>query len=675
MDTFLRLTIFGLATGSIYAVAASGLVLTYTTSGIFNFAHGAIAMMGAFMYWELRVNQGLPTPLALVLVLLVFGPLMGVLIERLLIRRLRGASLAATLVATVGLLAALIGISQAVWEPTTRVIRPFFDPEGFWFAGVFVSWHRLIILITAVVVALGLWLLLHRTRVGVGMRALVDDPDLLALSGLGPARASTLSWAIGASLATLAGVLISALLSLDAILLTLLVINAYAAAVVGRLRSIPLTFAGAMMLGLLQSYAVQYLPKLFAGDVFPDWLTGVYDGIPVIVLFAVLLLLPHARLSEASLVRRLVPVKVPSLRRSLIAGAVLVALAVFVSGQLSDLNLNRVGTGIALGIIVLSLVPLTGYGGQVALCQLTFAGLGAVCVDRWGEGGSPLGWLLAILIPAAVGALIALPALRLQGLYLALSTLAFAVLMDKMVFPTEDFFYIGTTTVDRLDLPVVSLESRRAWFVLLAVVYAALAALVLVLRRGPFGRQLIASRDSPAACATLGLGLTRTKFVVFSLSAAMAGLGGALYAGMKIGISAENFTMSAGLSILLLAVIGGIETTSGPLLAGLVFAGAEVIADDYPALEWLPTTGIAVVAIALAFHPDGVFIEGGRRLLQLVRPDRGGTQPIRLSLGWQDASAPVVSAPAVPPASDLVHARTGRASGEEEVAPDGAPRG
>jgi branched-chain amino acid transport system permease protein len=492
VDTFLRLTIFGLATGSIYAVAASGLVLTYTTSGIFNFAHGAIAMMGGFMYWELRVNRGLPTVVALALVLLAFGPLLGILIERVLIRRLRGASLAVTLVATVGLLAALIGVSQSVWEPTTRVIRPFFDPDGFGVAGVFVSWHRLIILITAVLVAVGLWALLHRTRVGIGMRALVDDPDLLALSGLGPDRASTLSWAIGASLATLAGVLISALLSLDAILLTLLVINAYAAAVVGRLRSLPLTFAGAMFLGLLQSYAVEYMPKLFADDVFPDWLTGVYDGIPVIVLFAVLLLLPHARLSETSLVRRLTPVKVPSPRTSLLAGAVLVAVAAVVSAQLSDLNLNRVGTGIALGIIVLSLVPLTGYGGQVALCQLTFAGLGVVCVDRWGEGGSPVGWVLAIAIPAGVGALIALPALRLQGLYLALSTLAFAVLMDKMVFPTESFFYIGTTTVDRLDLPFVSLESRRAWFVFLAVAYAALAVLVLALRRGPFGRQLIA---------------------------------------------------------------------------------------------------------------------------------------------------------------------------------------
>ena len=659
MDTLLRLTIFGLATGAIYAVAASGLVLTYATSGIFNFAHGALAMMSAFMYWELRFNRGLPTPVALVLVLLVFAPLMGVLIERLLIRRLRGASLAAQLVATVGLLAALIGISREVWEPTTRIISPFYDPEGFWVAGVFVSWHRAITLIAAVAVAIGLRLLLHHTRIGISMRGLVDDPDLLALSGMDPARASMFSWAIGASLAGLAGVLISALLSLDAVLLTLLLVNAYAAAVVGRLRSIPLTFAGAMLLGLLQSYAVQYVPKVFADDVLPDWLTGLYDGIPVLLLFVVLLLLPQARIATSSVVQRFRPVRVPSLQRSLVAGAVVVAAALVVSGMLSELDLKRIGSGIGIGIIVLSLVPLTGYGGQVSLCQLTFAGVGAVCVYKFGDNGSPLGWVLAILIPAAVGALIALPALRLQGLYLALSTLAFAVFMDKMVFPSENFFYIGTVRIDRLDLPGISLESNRAWFVVLAVAYALLAVLVLAIRRAPFGRQLIATRDSPAACATLGLGLTRTKFVVFSLSAGIAGLGGALYAGLKEGVTAQSFTMQAGLSILLLAIIGGIETSSGPLLAGLVFAWADVLADDYPALELLPTTGIAIVAIALAFHPDGVFIEGGRRIRRLVgRGEPAPVLPARLSLGWEGPAPP-------PPDSD---------GSSEEVPAHAAPR-
>ncbi|MGH9033788.1 MAG: branched-chain amino acid ABC transporter permease, partial [Acidimicrobiia bacterium] len=375
---------------------------------------------------------------------------------------------------------------------------------------------------------------------------------------------------------------------------------------------------------------------------------GLYDGIPVLMLFIVLLLLPQARIATSSIAQRFRPVRVPSLSRSLVAGALVVAAAFVVSGMLSNLDVKRVGAGIGIGIIVLSLVPLTGYGGHVSLCQLTFAGVGAVCVYKFGEGGSPLGWVLAIVVPAAVGALIALPALRLQGLYLALSTLAFAVFMDKMVFPSENFFYIGTARIDRLDLPGIPLESNRAWFVLLAVAYALLAVIVLAIRRAPFGRQLIATRDSPAACATLGLGLTRTKFLVFSLSAGMAGLGGALWAGLREGVTAQSFTMQAGLVILLLAMIGGIETASGPLLAGLVFAWADVLAADYPALELLPTAGIAVVAIALAFHPDGVFIESGRRLRRLFgRGEPAPVLPARLSLGWE-GPAPPPPGPAVP---------------------------
>ena len=638
-ETFLRLTIFGLVTGSVYAVAASGLVLTYATSGIFNFAHGAIGMIAAFLYWELRVNSALPAPIALFLVIIVFGPLLGIIIERLLIWRLRGASLATTLVATVGMLAGFIGISQTIWGPAaSRVIRPFFDLEGFWIVGVFVSWHNAITLILAVGVAVGLRVLLYYTRTGISMRALVDDPEGLALSGTGPARASMLSWAIGASLASLAGVLIAPLLSLDAVILTLLVVSAYAAAVVGKLRSIPMTFLGAMILGLLQSYAVQYVPEAFNGQP-PEWLTGIDGAIPVFMLFVMLLILPQARLTAGAALRKASRIRVPSLRESIISGGVLVAAAYIVTGLLSDYDIGRVGQGLALGLIVLSLVPLTGFAGQVSLCQLAFAGLGAVCVYKYSNDGSLLGVLLAIVVPGAVGALIALPALRLQGLYLALSTLAFAVFMDKMVFPTKNFFWLSSVTIERVDLPGISLQSNRAWFMLMAIVYALLAIFVLALRRSAFGRQLIAMRDSAAACATLGLGVTRTKLMVFSLSAAMAGLGGALYAGLKVGITAEDFTMFAGLSILLLGIIGGIQTTSGPLIAGMMFASWHIASQEVTWLEWLPRVGPATIAIGLAFHPDGMVVEAGRRARKRrSQPDE--PKPARVALGWHGATSP-----------------------------------
>ncbi|MCZ7526268.1 MAG: hypothetical protein M5U14_07775 [Acidimicrobiia bacterium] len=129
------------------------------------------------------------------------------------------------------------------------------------------------------------------------MRAVVDDRDLAALNGARPARTSSLAWALGAALAALAGVLLApVLIRLDIVPLTLLVLDAYAAAVVGRLRSLPLTLVGALILGFLQSYSIGYLPRLFPDNALPSWLSGIGAALPVLMLFVVLLLLPEARL-------------------------------------------------------------------------------------------------------------------------------------------------------------------------------------------------------------------------------------------------------------------------------------------------------------------------------------------------------------------------------------------
>lgn len=640
MTTFLRLTIFGLVAGGAYSVAASGLVLTYTTSGIFNFAHGAIGMLAAFVYWELHYHFELPTFLALAIVLLVLAPLFGALLERFLIRPLHGAPLATTLVVTVGILAGCIGLAQNLWPPKTRIVEEFFAQEGFTIFGVFVSWHRFITLLVAVAAAVALRVLLYHTRGGITMRAVVDDRDLTSLSGLPPARSSTWSWAIGATMAALAGILIAPLINLDTVLLTLLVLNAYAAAVVGRLQSIPLTFAGAMFLGLFQAYSTNYLPKVFPNDRLPDWLPGLNDSLPILMLFVVLLLLPEARLRGARLIR-VATTRVPSPTQVAFGATLLTAGALIVSGLLSDRNVQRVGEGIALGLIALSLVPLTGYAGQVSLCPLAFAGLGAVMMSKFGDGGSWLGLVAAIIVPAAVGALVALPALRLQGLYLALSTLAFAVLMDNMIFPQRRLFWTSSVSIDRPNLLGISLQSDRAWFVAMAGAYGLLAIFVVMMRRGSFGRRLLAMRDSPVGCATLGMSLTWTKLRVFALSAAMAGLGGAMYAAMRVSVSAKSFTSIEGLSILLLAVIGGIETISGPLIGGVLVALMKILGQEAPALDWIPAIGPAFVAITLARHRDGAAAQLGQAFRNLAgwRRGRVAAQPEWLST--LDATLPV----------------------------------
>jgi branched-chain amino acid transport system permease protein len=675
VDEFIRLTIFGLVAAAIYFVAASGLVLTYTTSGIFNFAHGAIGMVAAFVYWELRFNPDgpvLPTPLALLLVLGVFAPLFGVLVERVLIRNLQGASLATTLVVTVGMLAALIGLAQTFWPPESRVVRGFFEPDDVKILGVNVTWHRIITVLIAVGVAVGLRVLLYRTRIGVAMRAVVDNRTLAGLNGAQAHRVSALSWAIGSSLAALGGILLAPALGLEIIALTLLVVNAYAAAMVGRLRSLPLTVVGAVILGLLVQYVPNYLPKVFADDTLPDWLTGINNSLPILMLFVVLLLLPEERLGgwQARAARR---IRVPSLAQSLLGGAALVAAAVVVSGFLSDRNLGRVGQGLALGVIVLSLVPLTGYAGQISLAQMTLAGVGAFVMAKVAAEGSPIGLLAATLIAGAVGGIIALPALRLRGLYLALSTLAIAVLADNMFFPQRRVFFTGSLEVSRLDLGFIDFDSDRSYFVLLAVAYALVAVFVLTLRRGQFGRRLLAMKDSPAACATLGLNLTRTKFTVFAVSAALAGLGGALYGGLRVSVSGDDFEMVQGLPILLLAVLGGIATASGALVGGLFFALITIISQEYESFDWLVLVAPGLVGITLGRNPDGVVPDLADRSRRLLARLRSGPDPAvverrkrRAALATLDADV-AFGAPLEPEQVQALDARLGT----EEVTPVG----
>ncbi|HWC39173.1 MAG TPA: branched-chain amino acid ABC transporter permease, partial [Acidimicrobiales bacterium] len=289
MTTFLSFTVVGIVVGCIYALTSTGLVVTYITSGIFNFAHAAIGMVAAFTYWELTVKDGWPVPLALLLVLFVMAPLLGVLIERVLMRNLHGKPEVTRLVITLGLMLFLLGLAETRWDPGfPRTIPRLFAGHDVTLFGVVVTYHQIVVVIIAVAVALGLRLFLFRTRSGIALRAVVDDPGLAALNGATPARVRSTGWAIGAMLASLAGILLAPLVTLDILLLTLLVINGFAAAIVGRLRSLPLTFGGGLLLGLFESYAVGYVPGSVLSQIRPT--------LPMIFLFIVLLLLPQDRL-------------------------------------------------------------------------------------------------------------------------------------------------------------------------------------------------------------------------------------------------------------------------------------------------------------------------------------------------------------------------------------------
>ncbi len=406
MHEFLEFTIIGVVLGSAYAVAASGLVVTYATSGIFNIAHGAMGMFMAFVYWQLSVGWHLNTALAFVLTVFVLAPLLGAVVERGVIQWMDPNNVATTLAVTVGLTLLFFGlVADYIWKPAARSVPQFFGFSGFTFLGVKIDWEEVITVGAAVAIAVGLRLFLYRTRTGMAMRGVVDNRDLIGLFGGRPARLSTLSWAIGTSLASVAGILVAPRLQLQPLILTLLVIDAYAAAMIGRLRSLPMTFFGALVVGLASSYALGYLPSsgIWASTPIQGLLTL---SVPSVILFIVLLVLPMHRIRSGA-PQRHAPLAPASFVRSLQGGVLLVAGAWVAVSFMGPGEVVKLGIALAFGLVCLSLVPLTGWGGYVSICQLTFAGLGAYAMYEFGSGGSLLGLLAAAGLAGAVGALVA----------------------------------------------------------------------------------------------------------------------------------------------------------------------------------------------------------------------------------------------------------------------------
>ena len=624
IDQFLAFTIIGIVAGATYAIAASGLVLTYATSNVFNMAHGAVGMVMAFLYWEVHVNRGWPTWVSMVFVLGVAAPAFGLFIERVMMRRLTDAPVAISLVVTVGLLVACIGVAQVVWKPAGRNINEFFPGSGFDLGPVRVTAHQLITLGVAAGVAVGLYVLLNRTRTGTAMRAVVDNRELLALHGARPNVLSGVSWALGSSLAALAGILIAPQVTLGYIELTLLVISAYAAAMVGRLKNLPRTFLGALMLGLLTSYgqwAVQHIPRHIQQS-SQGLVQGARVSLPTLFLIAAMLALPQEKLRVGRISGTTLP-SLPSWRKTLGWAGVFLAATFLLTGALGDADNSRFGQALCLSLIMLSLVLLTGYGGDVSLCQLSFVGVGALVTSRMFNGISLMSLVTAFVLAGAVGVLIAVPALRLRGLYLGLGTLAVAAAMDQLVFETDLLgfgAFGGSRTIARPSL----LHTERAMAMAVAVAFVVMAVVVLAIRRGKYGRILLASRDSQAACATLGFSTTTVRVAVFGVSAGLAGVAGVFYTGMRVSVGTNDFMFFKSLPLLLFAAVAGLTCVSGALLGGLFYGSLPIIADRWPSLAPLAYVVLLGGILMLGGNPNGlvnlVFRQGRRFRLPQFSP-------------------------------------------------------
>ncbi|HEU5302530.1 MAG TPA: ATP-binding cassette domain-containing protein [Acidimicrobiia bacterium] len=639
MQRFFNLIVSGAVTGAIYSIMASGLVLTYQTSGIFNFGHGAIAFAVAYFYFQLNSGQDVHWVLALVLSVLVFAPLLGLLLDRVMLRRLAAAPVYARIVGTIGLAVALPSLVQWLAEtvggvlglglPSGREARVSgsapgvgpFPPKVFRPFDIVIDSDKIAVLVAAALSALILWVVLRRTRAGLQMRAVVDRRELAALRGVNEARTSQLAWVLSVVLAGLGGVLITPLFQLGDYLYTGIVLGSLFAVALSGLRSIPVAFGAGLLLGVVQNLVAGY-----ADDLLPSFiaeLSGLKQSLPFLLTILVLFVWARrAREREAGSVADEKPppdhrAGLPAWRRRLpwaIFTLVLLAYSLQWTGvdglQADAFEAGLVAKGIVVGLIFLSFVVVTGVGGMVSLAQGTFVVSGGFAAgwalnEDWGidapfvAANGQLNFLLALVIAAvvaaAIGALVAIPVRRLGALALALVTLSLAFVAQFTVF---DYEAIGKGTAGwylrppSLDIPGLNAVadlllkgdqdrldfSQTQHQVLMALVlFGAVALVIHLLQRSASGRAMLAVRSSEVAARTVGINPGRQKIAIFALSAGIAGFGGAIYGMINFGISRNSAPPLLGLVWLTIAVTFGIRRPGGALLAGLAFACSQQI--------------------------------------------------------------------------------------------------
>ncbi|MEU6984482.1 ATP-binding cassette domain-containing protein [Streptomyces sp. NPDC046324] len=580
------LTLAGLAVGSAAALTGIGLIVTYRATGVLNLAQGAIAMVCAYVLRQLVVEWGWPLPLGALVTLLVVAPGIGLVLDRAVFRPLAllGSNPAQTLVASIGVFVLLVGGAALVWGTGARADAPVLLGDD--------PWVQLaaVVLLAVAVGAVTRW-----TRFGRELRAVVDNRPLAMLGGIDADRVSAVGWAFGAFTAGLTGVLLAPYVRLDPYGMPLLVVEVIAVAVVARMRSLPVAIVTALALGVAQAQLTRLHPEGWAGPL----VQAVGANLFVLALLVAALVLPGVGgRGQDTLPPPAVAPRTPT-------------GVWFTVGVLFLLPLGFAGTDLhtavqvpALAIALLSLVVVTGRGGQIALGQAAYAGLGALFTALLAAGGLPelLALALAVLIVAPLGLLTGWPAIRRHGLALALVTLAVGVAVSRFVF-AQPYATAGL----ELGRPAGFADDRR-YYALELVVLAGCLVLVAALRRGRTGRALAALRDHEGGAEASGVRVGLLKILAFVLGAALAALGGGLLGMGLRAFDPEAYDPVRGLLWFAAIVVLGADSLLSPLAAAALLVGldagtrggvaaaavgvlAALVGRVPPLTSWLPTRG------------------------------------------------------------------------------------
>jgi len=682
----LQFIVVGLVFGSIYALAASGLVITYVSTGVLNFAFGAFAFFIARFYYFLHVEKEWGILLSAAVSLLVLAPFMGIFFYMAIFRFLRLSSQLIKVVVTIGLSVVIPVLAVMIFGNDEIFQAPGLAPQPVSVYKVFdtaVTLDQVIAYACVLGIVVFGALILRFTEAGLSVRAMVDSEAMTSLSGSNPSRIAAGVWVISTMLAGLAGILAAPVIGLDSSKYTLLIAAAFAAVIAARLRSLPIAVFVGLLMGVAGSLVQYWLP--------PDSeiTANIVPSIPFafVVISLIVNIIRSGRVNEeegvgGALDRAITPNGGSRLAASsdsenvypklnftfpIIIFAAICILPLIFAPYWQSLMV----TGVALAVVFLSYTLVTGEGGMLWLCQITFAGVGALASAQF---ATVHGWpiipaiLMGGVIAGLIGVVIGLLTIRLGNLYIALVTLTFGLLMERLVFNLKDFANFGAgVAVARPEF--VSTDKGFIYFGL--GVFAIFAILIVNLRRSTTGLALNAVRWSENASRTMGLSVITMKMLVSGLAAFVAGVGGGLYAlSFKQAIPLDYATI-LGLVWLAVLVTFGVRSNIAALLAGLLFTFSPAFIQTVLKLEapWsdVPVLLFGLGAIALAQNPEGTVHQWAMGLQRMLhKASGGGARPVPAATGFAGRHDPRLNddeAPPPPPDSPQPDGTTAEVAG------------
>lgn len=601
----------GAVTGLTYGLLAVGLVLIYRSSGIINFAYAEVGAFSASLLALAVIEWHWPFVAAAVFAVAA-GAALSAVIELTVIRRLFDAPRVIVLIATVGV-AELVLLLRVVLPKVTGFHRYPAAFEGRWDLGWFtLRSDQLVVCVSVPILVLLLTWFLNRTLIGTAIRGAASNPEACRLMGVNVRTLSTLVWLIAGGLSAVAAMVVRPLEglpvtagagSLDARVLTV----ALAAALVARMRSMPIAILAGVALGVIERVLLVNMPGtpgamsgvvLLVVLVAVLWSSGITDGRATRWSFASARAALDDRVRTTWLGRHLEHLGLLAL------AIVAFALPLLVTRPSRHQLFAQVAV---FALVSLSVTVLTGWAGQLSLGQFAFAGLGTFTTAALMSNG--LGFIVSALFASALGLaaaiIVGLPALRVRGLLLAVTTLAFAVFCASWLLDL-DILDGGRPSI-RIPRTIeagLDLSSQRTFYWLCLVVLAIAMSLTARLRRRGIGRRLIAVRENETAAASMTISPARTKLFAFALGGSLAALAGALYGGVLGRLDTAAFAPELSVKVVAIAVIGGLGSVTGAVIGAIWVIGLPALFDNSPEVS-LATSGIGLLVL-LMYFPGGL---------------------------------------------------------------------